>query len=1082
MKSCRFVSASTISVVVLVSTVSRGQDRHWILPTNGSWAAPANWSPADVPDTAAENAIFDLVGTYTALYSGNVGIGSLVLASGAGSLHISSGSMLSISTGISNDSTIALNPSGGSSDTHLRAMGSWSVAGPGRLMLSAHPGNLMSAALTGNTGSEVVSNNAGHTISGTGVIAVQLNNNATIAADVNTRVLLLSGGAKVNNGVLSATGGGILRLEASITQGATGQIVADGGVVQLQGTTITGGSLQTLGAGEAAVTVSSTVIGLTNSGTLKVQPLTILNMLGGDLTNNGTIAVNPTVSSSDTYLRARSSITLAGSGQVMLSAHQGNLNSAALVWDTGTEVVTNSANHTIRGTGSVTVQLVNQGHVIADWPDRYLRINGGTKTNSNTFSAVNDGILYLDAVTIQQDANGRLFADNGIVDFHGASVTGGRLDAAGTGFGRVSGTSTLSSFYNNAPLHVLPTNILNIAGSLANNGSIVVNPNTSSSDTWVRATAGPIVLSGIGEIVLNAYPGSLNSAALVDLGGLEYFVNAPSHTIRGTGHIAVKLVNGGTVAADHASRTLLLSQEPKSNDALMKASNSGTLSIQTAVNQGAQGRILAENGSVQFQGATISQGFLDAAGTGSMQVLTSSTFTNITNNAPISVMPLSTLSINGPTLTNNGSIAVNPNRSSSDTWVRVSTPTVTLAGTGEIVLTAHPGNLNSAALVWMNGDETFINAPTHTIRSTGNISAQLINNGAVRADESARTLLLSQGGKTNNATIAATNGGTLLVQTAVTQGPTGRLLADNGSISLHTATITGGSIESLQGGAATVVATSTLSGVTNAASLNVSPLTELRVVGPTFVNNGALLVNPSRSSSDTYVRLSGNLTLAGTGSITLNAHTGNYNSGAIFGMVGNEVLTNAPTHTIAGVGQFHVALSNQGAIAPGTAAAAGQIRGSAVPLTNTGVLDFDLFGSTTYDRIVTTGPITLGGTLTARLAPGYAKGTGAYLTIIQGASITGTFSTYNLPERLTPVYSATQVRLLDPCESDLDDGSNTGHPDAAVNIDDLLFFLEAFEAGTLPADLDNGSMTGTHDQAVTIEDLLYFLVRFEMGC
>jgi uncharacterized membrane protein len=72
-----------------------------------------------------------------------------------------------------------------------------------------------------------------------------------------------------------------------------------------------------------------------------------------------------------------------------------------------------------------------------------------------------------------------------------------------------------------------------------------------------------------------------------------------------------------------------------------------------------------------------------------------------------------------------------------------------------------------------------------------------------------------------------------------------------------------------------------------------------------------------------------------------------------------------------------------------------------------------------------------------------------------------------------------------PCPSDLDnDGSlqNGGTRDHAVTIDDLLFFLSAFEVGDLSADLDNGSSTGTHDNAVDINDLLFFLARFEQGC
>ncbi|QQS10002.1 MAG: hypothetical protein IPK69_05100 [Phycisphaerales bacterium] len=68
------------------------------------------------------------------------------------------------------------------------------------------------------------------------------------------------------------------------------------------------------------------------------------------------------------------------------------------------------------------------------------------------------------------------------------------------------------------------------------------------------------------------------------------------------------------------------------------------------------------------------------------------------------------------------------------------------------------------------------------------------------------------------------------------------------------------------------------------------------------------------------------------------------------------------------------------------------------------------------------------------------------------------------------------------CLADLDDGSGAGVPDAAVTIDDLLYMLGVFNAGTLQADLDDGSGTGTRDGAVTIDDLLFFLDRFGAGC
>lgn len=74
------------------------------------------------------------------------------------------------------------------------------------------------------------------------------------------------------------------------------------------------------------------------------------------------------------------------------------------------------------------------------------------------------------------------------------------------------------------------------------------------------------------------------------------------------------------------------------------------------------------------------------------------------------------------------------------------------------------------------------------------------------------------------------------------------------------------------------------------------------------------------------------------------------------------------------------------------------------------------------------------------------------------------------------------VTLEAACVADVDDGSGTGTTDGAVTVDDLLYFLTAFESGGPAADVDDGSGTGTHDSAVTIDDLLYFLVRFEAGC
>lgn len=76
-------------------------------------------------------------------------------------------------------------------------------------------------------------------------------------------------------------------------------------------------------------------------------------------------------------------------------------------------------------------------------------------------------------------------------------------------------------------------------------------------------------------------------------------------------------------------------------------------------------------------------------------------------------------------------------------------------------------------------------------------------------------------------------------------------------------------------------------------------------------------------------------------------------------------------------------------------------------------------------------------------------------------------------------------RLGSNCPADLDDDgdlANGGHPDGGVTIDDLIYFLRAFEAGDPRADLDDGSINGTADCGVSIDDLIYFLIRFESAC
>jgi hypothetical protein len=72
------------------------------------------------------------------------------------------------------------------------------------------------------------------------------------------------------------------------------------------------------------------------------------------------------------------------------------------------------------------------------------------------------------------------------------------------------------------------------------------------------------------------------------------------------------------------------------------------------------------------------------------------------------------------------------------------------------------------------------------------------------------------------------------------------------------------------------------------------------------------------------------------------------------------------------------------------------------------------------------------------------------------------------------------LRVL--CTADFDDGSGTGTPDDAVTLDDLLYYMNQYDAGSIAADVDDGSGRGSVDGAVTVDDLLFFMERYERGC
>jgi hypothetical protein len=79
-------------------------------------------------------------------------------------------------------------------------------------------------------------------------------------------------------------------------------------------------------------------------------------------------------------------------------------------------------------------------------------------------------------------------------------------------------------------------------------------------------------------------------------------------------------------------------------------------------------------------------------------------------------------------------------------------------------------------------------------------------------------------------------------------------------------------------------------------------------------------------------------------------------------------------------------------------------------------------------------------------------------------------------------YAITMTGATTPCPVDVDNGSNVGLPDGAVDVSDLIYCLIKLEEGTLDLDNDGDAAVGTPDCGTDVNDLIFFLLHLESGC
>ena len=882
--------------------------------TNTTWTGGAgNFSDAAMWSAGVPN------GNFNAFIDGGKPVASAVtldINAALSNLSISSGDSLNISNSLSltvngttlaNNGQLLMNSVGNGTDLIVGGA-NLTLSGTGTLTLSNNTQNF----IFGSLGTDTLTNQS--TIQGAGSIGnnqLTLVNSGTIDANVSNQLIINPSGGTTNTGTLEATAGGTLNLQNAITNtGAVIKATGAGSIVSMNGTSITGGSLSTQNGG-LIQSFGATLTGLTNAGTLQVLNSNSLTLVG-TINNTGSIQLNSV--GNGTLLNATGTVTLAGGGTVVLSDNSQNYLSGTA----GSQFI--NQDNTISGSGNIgnsTVAFTNHGTVDATSANNnQLLIQTGTAgaTNTGTLEASSGGTLQIqNAVnnvggTIQALA-GTGTSAGGNVTLNGSSITGGAVQGLGSGLNTgvvVSTGATLTNLTTAGTIQTPNSYSLTLVGTINNTGSIQLISAGNGTDL---IAAGTVTLTGGGTVAL-----SNNTQNYLEGAAGSKLVNV-NNTITGAGQIGdstMAFTNEGTVDAIYSNHLIINTGAAAGvNTGIMEASSGGVLEIDSHVTNESStttGTIEALNGgTVSLKGATISGGNLMSVGTGAIAAagttLNGSTYA-VDFSGRLQTPNAQNLVLEG-TVNDNGTISLNSAGNGTD--LKIEGSTVTLQGTGKVVLSDNTQNYIKGA---STGTEKLINMVA--ISGAGNVGDDFLtldNQATIEATSTLGNHLIidpGTGGATNTGMLAALGGATLELENSINNAG-GTISANSGSTVQMDANLalTGGT---LSGAGVFVSEGALLSNLTSTSTIAVPNSSSLTLAG-TITNGGSIQLNSA--GNGTFLNASGTTTLTGGGTVVLSDNSQNYLSGSSGSSFVNQ------NNTISGsgnVGNNTVAFTNQGTV------------------------------------------------------------------------------------------------------------------------------------------------------------------------
>ena len=916
---------------------------------------------------------------------------------GTGSTYATpNGSATNINGAIVNQGTLAV-AGGAGNNGALLVNGATTLSGGGTVQLTTAPGG--GDAFIEQSGGSFTLTNSDNTIEGTGIIGnggLTFINNATVNATSSTQALTLNGsGGVTNNSLLEASSGGTLNIETGITNTGASITANSGGTVN-NFSTITGGTLS--GGGTFQTSGTATLSNVTiSSGTTYATPNGTSTNINGAMVNQGALTVAGGAGNNGALL-VNGNTTLSGGGSVQLSTASGG--GDAFIEQSGGSFTLTNSNNTLEGAGVIGnggLTLVNQvsGTVNANAAGQTLLLNGsGNVQNQGLLEATNTGTLQINNVVNNAGAN--ITANNGTVLLAGATIQAGSLNTASGGTietaagsnATLDGRSVIDggqgTLTNNGNYVGALGSATNIEGTIANPGSITING--GAGQNTVLQIVGNTTLSGTGTVQMNVAAGGGN--AIIQQSGGSFTLTNGGNTIQGAGVIGnggLTFVNTATVDANASGQTLALNGSGGvTNTATLEATGGGTLNIQTGITN--TGGTITANGGTVNNFNSITGGTLTSTGASTFQSVGTGTLTNVTISAGSTYTTTTgnTTNINGA-IVNQGTLALDGG--AGNNGILQITSDTTLSGGGTLQMTVNPTGGGNDFIQQSGGSFTLTNTD-NTIEGTGvigNGGLTLVNNATVNANASGQALTLNgSGGVTNAATLEATGGGTLNIQTGINNAG-GTITANGGTVNNFNS-ITGGTLTSTGSSTFQSVGTGTLTNVTiSTGSTYTTPTGNTTDINGAIVNQGTLAL-AGGAGNNGILQVTSNTTLSGGGTVQMSVASGGGNA-FIQQSGGSFTLTNTD-NTIEGAG----VLGNGGLTFVNQAAGTvNSNAGSTLTLNGSGGVTNDgTFIASNGSTLSVTAPLTnfSGGTLTGGTYESISTGAGATLSLANGPIVT----------------------------------------------------------------------------------------------